>query len=195
MLANLKDTRIILGSNSPRRKALLASIGVEAEVIVRETDEQYDPSLSPTEIVHHIAMQKAKAFEADFKNELVITADTIVISTDGRIIGKPASKAEAVAELTKLSDASHLVMTAVVLLYKGAYTSFVETTEVKFFPLTAEEINYYIEEFKPYDKAGSYGIQEWIGMIGTEWIRGAFHTVVGLPTGRLYQILKTLTTT
>lgn len=192
MLENIAKYPIILGSNSPRRKELLASMGITATVLVRETDESYDASLSAREIVTHIARQKALAFEDDFRDSLVITADTIVVSAAGRIIGKPASREEAIYEIQQLSATKHRVMTAVAILHLGKVHTFVEETAVTFYPLTAEEISYYVDTFQPYDKAGSYGIQEWIGAIGIEKLEGSYHTVVGLPTARLYQLLKTL---
>ncbi|MGJ1411100.1 Maf family protein [Sphingobacterium thalpophilum] len=192
MLANLKNVPVILGSQSPRRKQLLAGLGFPFEVEVRETDEYVDPALTPQEAVRHIALQKLKAF-ADRSDSLVICADTVVVSAAGEILGKPKSRDEAERTLWSLSADKHLVMTAVAIQWKGSVHSFVETTTVHFYPLDSEEISYYVSNFSPLDKAGSYGIQEWIGLIGIAKIEGEYNNVVGLPTAKLYQELKGLT--
>lgn len=190
LLDRLKNIRIVLGSQSPRRKELLAKMGVSFEVIVKETDEAFDVTLSPEDIVTHIAMNKLAGFVGgEFESALVITADTIVVN-DGVILNKPGADAEAMAMLTALQGKTHQVMTAVGILYKGEKQSFVETTTVTFAALDLAEIGYYVENFKPMDKAGAYGIQEWIGLVGVEKIIGAFENVVGLPTARLYKELK-----
>ncbi|WP_398455465.1 nucleoside triphosphate pyrophosphatase [Sphingobacterium thalpophilum] len=192
MLANLKNVPVILGSQSPRRKQLLAGLGFPFEVEVRETDEYVDPALTPQEAVRQIALQKLKAF-ADRSDSLVICADTVVVSAAGEILGKPKSRDEAERTLWSLSADKHLVMTAVAIQWKGSVYSFVETTTVHFYPLDSEEISYYVSNFSPLDKAGSYGIQEWIGLIGIAKIEGEYNNVVGLPTAKLYQELKGLT--
>ncbi len=191
MLENLKDKTIILGSQSPRRKQLLAGLGIEFEVEVRETDEYIDPDLSAAEAVRQIALQKLQAF-TDKSESLVICADTVVVSTTGEILGKPKTAAEAIQTLENLSGKKHLVITAVAIGWQGEIHSFVETTTVYFYALDREEITHYVTHFSPLDKAGSYGIQEWIGLMGIEKIEGEYNNVVGLPTAKLYQELKKL---
>ncbi|WP_233789490.1 nucleoside triphosphate pyrophosphatase [Sphingobacterium sp. HMA12] len=191
MLENLKNTTVILGSQSPRRKQLLSGLGITFEVEVRETDEYVDPSLPAREAVRQIALQKAEAFE-DKTDGLVICADTVVVSAAGEILGKPKTAAEAKQTLAELSGNKHVVITAVAIRWQGVVQSFVETTTVHFHVLDPQEIDYYVTHFSPLDKAGSYGIQEWIGLIAIEKIEGEYNNVVGLPTARLYQELKKL---
>lgn len=187
LIDKLKDIRIVLGSQSPRRKDLLANLAIDFQVLVKETDESFDSSLSPEEIVASIALNKLVAFEMpEFTDALVITADTVVVF-DGRILGKPKDVQEAVDTLNVLQGREHQVMTAVALAYKGQQHTFVEMTEVSLYPLSLAEIKYYVENYLPLDKAGSYGIQEWIGLVGIQSIRGSYENVVGLPTARLYQ--------
>lgn len=191
MLKNLKNRTIILGSQSPRRKQLLAGLGLTFEVDVRETEEYVDPNLSAAEVVRQIAICKAEAF--GHKDDcLVICADTIVVSDKGEILGKPKDEQEARATLTNLSGKKHLVLTAVAISWEGKISSFVETTTVYFYELDADEIDHYVTKFSPLDKAGSYGIQEWIGLIAVKKIEGEYNNVVGLPTAKLYQELKKL---
>ncbi|MDM1294909.1 septum formation protein Maf [Sphingobacterium sp. N143] len=189
MLKNLKNIKVILGSQSPRRKQLLKEMGIEFTVEVRETDEYVDPKLSAQEVVRQIALNKVEVF-GDKSDSLVICADTVVVSGKGEILGKPKSAKEAMLTLENLSGEPHVVLTAVAMLWRGVVRSFVETTTVYFYPLDPDEIDYYVTNFSPLDKAGSYGIQEWIGLIGIEKVEGEYNTVVGLPTARLYQELK-----
>ncbi len=154
--------------------------------------EEIRSALSAEEAVRQIAIDKVSEFIPDHPKDLVICADTIVVTKSGTILGKPKSEEEARTTLMMLSGQSHLVMTAVSLLYRGEVNSFVETTEVFFYDLSDDEINYYVNTFKPLDKAGSYGIQEWIGRIAIKQIVGEYTNVVGLPTARLYQKLKAL---
>ncbi|RKF39618.1 septum formation protein Maf [Sphingobacterium siyangense] len=191
MLKNLKNRTIILGSQSPRRKQLLAGLGLTFEVDVRETAEYVDPNLSAAEVVRQIAICKAEAF-GDKDDCLVICADTIVVSDKGEILGKPKDEQEARATLTNLSGKKHLVLTAVAISWEGKISTFVETTTVYFYDLDADEIDHYVTKFSPLDKAGSYGIQEWIGLIAVKKIEGEYNNVVGLPTAKLYQELKKL---
>ncbi|QRY57707.1 Maf family protein [Sphingobacterium siyangense] len=191
MLKNLKNRTIILGSQSPRRKQLLAGLGLTFEVDVRETEEYVDPNLSAAEVVRQIAICKAEAF-GDKDDCLVICADTIVVSDKGEILGKPKDEQEARATLTNLSGKKHLVLTAVAISWEGKISTFVETTTVYFYELDADEIDHYVTKFSPLDKAGSYGIQEWIGLIAVKKIEGEYNNVVGLPTAKLYQELKKL---
>jgi len=191
MLENLKNRTIILGSQSPRRKQLLEGLGLSFDVEVRETEEYVDPNLSALEAVRQIAVNKIRAF-ADKTESLVICADTIVVSHEGEILGKPKTESEAMETLVNLSGKRHLVMTAVALSWCGVVSTFVETTAVYFYPLEQDEIEYYVTKYSPLDKAGSYGIQEWIGLIGIERLEGEYNNVVGLPTARLYRELKKL---
>ncbi|MGJ1431907.1 Maf family nucleotide pyrophosphatase [Sphingobacterium spiritivorum] len=192
MLDNLKNIPVILGSQSPRRKELLSGMGIDFKVIVKETDESFDPELSPEEIVQSISEKKATAFRnAEYENHLLITADTIVVAHH-KILGKPQDRDDAFRMLSMLSDYTHQVMTAVSILWKGELRTFVERTDVVFPELSKDEIDYYIEHFKPYDKAGAYGIQEWMGLVAIDQIKGSYTNVVGLPTARLYQELKNI---
>ncbi|WP_286843489.1 MULTISPECIES: Maf family protein [Sphingobacterium] len=191
MLKNLKNRTIILGSQSPRRKQLLAGLGLTFEVDVRETAEYVDPNLSAAEVVRQIAICKAEAF-GDKKDCLVICADTIVVSDKGEILGKPKDEQEARETLTNLSGQKHVVLTAVAISREGKMSTFVETTTVYFYELELDEIDHYVTQFSPLDKAGSYGIQEWIGLIAIKKIEGEYNNVVGLPTAKLYQELKKL---
>ncbi|OFV19214.1 nucleotide-binding protein [Sphingobacterium sp. HMSC13C05] len=191
MLKNLKNRTIILGSQSPRRKQLLAGLGLTFEVDVRETAEYVDPNLSAAEVVRQIAICKAEAF-ADKKECLVICADTIVVSDKGEILGKPKDEQEARETLTNLSGQKHVVLTAVAISWEGKMSTFVETTTVYFYELELDEIDHYVTQFSPLDKAGSYEIQEWIGLTAIKKIEGEYNNVVGLPTAKLYQELKKL---
>lgn len=192
LIETLKEIRVVLGSQSPRRKELLANLGVDFQVLVKDTAEDFNPLDSPMEIVRSIALKKLQAFDlAEFQDSLVITADTVVVH-QGQILGKPKDQAEAIRTIRALQANQHEVLTAVAIAYQGKTHTFVETTAVSFYPMTAAEVAYYVEQYLPLDKAGSYGIQEWIGLIGIESIEGSYENVVGLPTARLYQELKTI---
>jgi septum formation protein len=191
-MINLEHKQIILGSQSPRRSQLLKELGLEFKVIVRETDEVVDSKLKARDVVCAIAQKKAEAFGNDFIDAWVITADTIVVTSGQDILGKPKSRNEAFQVLKMMSGNTHEVITAVCILNNEKLTTFSESTEVEFYPLSDEEITYYIDKYEPYDKAGSYGIQEWIGRMGIKSIKGEYTNVVGLPTARLYQELKKL---
>ena len=182
---------IILASQSPRRQELLKLMGIDFRVVLKEVDESYPPGLTPSEIAVHISEKKAKAFDLVVSDEIVITADTIV-SLDGLILGKPENEEHAFEILSVLSGNKHEVITAVSLLKDHQIRSFYEVSEVFFKPISAEQIRYYISTGQPMDKAGAYGIQEWIGLIGIERIEGSYTNVVGLPTHRLYQELCSL---
>ncbi|MCT1526237.1 Maf family protein [Sphingobacterium hotanense] len=187
----LKNISIILGSKSPRRKELLASMDIAFEVEVKETDESFDPMLSAVEIVKYIAETKLSAFDREhYFDKLLICADTIVVDEQGDVLGKPADLEEAKAVIKRLAGKSHRVYTAVALAYQDQKVSFVEETTVWLNHLSNEEIDYYVERYKPLDKAGSYGIQEWIGRVGINKIIGSYENVIGLPTARLQQELK-----
>ena len=182
---------IILASKSPRRQELLKLMGFDFQVVLREVDESYPNELSPSEIAVFISEKKARAFDLMIENEVVITADTIV-SLDGKILGKPENEDHACEILSALSGKKHDVITGVSLLKNHRIFSFYELTEVFFREITAEQIRYYINTCKPVDKAGAYGIQEWIGLVAVDKINGSYSNVVGLPTHRLYTELCNL---
>ncbi|MBL1411321.1 Maf family protein [Sphingobacterium faecale] len=182
---------IVLGSQSPRRKELLTSLDLDFEVIIREIDESIPTEVLPQDAAEYVAVEKIKAFaEPGFFEHIVITADTVVVDGVGAVLGKPKNVDEARAVLSGLSGSVHHVYTGVAIAYRGQVKSFTSDTVVCFRTLDGEEIEYYLDKYKPYDKAGSYGIQEWIGRIGVEAIEGSFENVVGLPTSRLYEELK-----
>ncbi len=187
MLENLKQYNIILASNSPRRKELLAGLGIDFDIRVQPgIKEQYPEELSVEKIPAFLAAQKAEANKHSMNDkDLLITADTVVVC-DGKALGKPQNETDAAAMLQTLSGKTHQVITGVCLTSREKQTVFSVSTDVTFRSLTNEEINYYISKFKPYDKAGAYGIQEWIGYIGVESIYGSFFNVMGLPVQRLY---------
>ncbi|PTS98302.1 septum formation protein Maf [Pedobacter sp. HMWF019] len=182
---------IILASKSPRRQELLQQMDLDFKVVLKDVDESYPEGLSPSEIAVYIAEKKAKAFLADQPNSIVITADTIV-AYNGEIMGKPEDAKHAEQMLTKLSGTVHEVYTGVSLIYNGEILSFFDLTEVYFKELTTEQIRYYIENYKPFDKAGAYGIQDWIGMVAVEKIVGSYTNVMGLPTEKLYTALLSI---
>jgi septum formation protein len=179
---------IILASQSPRRKELLALLDLEFTVEVREVDEVFPDDLDATEVAEYLAKLKASAFTNITDEQLIITADTVVV-LDNKILGKPKNKAEATQMLQSLSNRSHRVITGVCIKTCDKTISFSNTTKVYFKELTASEIDYYIENYKPFDKAGSYGIQEWIGAIGITKIEGSYFNVVGLPIQELNTLL------
>ncbi|SKB57412.1 septum formation protein [Parapedobacter luteus] len=180
---------IILASQSPRRKELLSLMGIPFEVIVKSVDESFPAEFDPITAVRFIAEKKARAFISEVTDELVITADTIV-TIDDLILGKPTDDAHATDMLMRLSGRRHEVITAVALLHQGGITVFHEVTSVYFRSLSHAEIAYYIDRYQPFDKAGAYGIQEWIGAVAIEQIVGSYTNVVGLPTARLSIELK-----
>jgi septum formation protein len=191
MLENLANYHILLASNSPRRRELLAGLDFEYDVIaLPDVDESFPEGMESTEIPTHIAELKADAYRSHMQeNTLLITADTIVW-LNGIVYGKPTDEAEAIGMLTKLSGKTHEVITGVCLTTKESQHSFHAVSKVTFSELSDEEIRYYVEKYKPYDKAGSYGVQEWIGYVGVKEIHGSFYNVMGLPIQRLYQELK-----
>ncbi|TCK85164.1 Maf family protein [Albibacterium bauzanense] len=181
----IQNTKIILATNSPRRKELLTQLGIPFEVRSKEIDESYPKSFRPEAVAVYIAEKKANSFLKSLTDELLIAADTIV-SIEDEIFGKPKDTHDAKMMLRKLSGKPHEVITGVALLYMQKIYSFYEKTTVHFKELTNAEIEYYIKEYQPFDKAGAYGIQEWIGMVGVTGIEGSYNNVVGLPTARLY---------
>lgn len=191
MLDNLKKYKVILASNSPRRKELLAGLGVEYEVrTLPDVDESYPETLQGADIPLHIAKVKADAYRNLMQpGELMITADTIVW-LDGEVLGKPKDREDALQMLRAMSGRTHEVFTGVCITTTGWQRSFAAATEVRFAQLTEEEIAYYVDTYRPMDKAGAYGVQEWIGFIGVEHIAGSYYNIMGLPVQRLYRVLQ-----
>lgn len=183
--------KIILASGSPRRKELLAGLGYEFEVrLLPGIDESYPDGLTGEEIAQHIARGKAAPYRDSMEaNDLVITADTIVY-LDGKVLGKPKDEEEAKNMLRSLSGKTHQVITGVTLLTQTQEHTFASVSQVTFAELSNEEIDYYVTHYHPTDKAGAYGIQEWIGYIGVTRIEGSYFNVMGLPVQRLYTELK-----
>lgn len=181
--------KIILASNSPRRRELLGGLDIDFEVRVKDgICEDYPQHLPMEEIPQYISREKSEAYDLA-PDELLITADTIVW-TDGRVLGKPASRAEAEDMLRQLSGKTHQVVTGVTLATAEWTTSFSAVTDVTFATLSSEEIRYYVERYAPMDKAGAYGVQEWIGYVGVTRLAGFYYNVMGLPVQRLYAELK-----
>lgn len=193
ILENLKKYQITLASNSPRRKELLSGLNLDYKVkILPDIDETYPDTLKGEDIPLYIARKKAEAYKSIMsKNELIITADTIVY-TDGEVLGKPKDEADARRMLHALSGRSHQVITGVCITTSGFQRSFASVTEVTFDILTDEEVDFYISTYRPMDKAGAYGIQEWIGFIGVSKLNGSYFNVMGLPVQRLYRELKNI---
>ncbi len=186
----LKKYNVILASKSPRRQELLKGIVADFDIKTKEVEEIYPEGLQTKEVAEFLSNLKAKAFQGSLAvNDLIITADTIVCYGN-EILGKPENKQEATAMLQKLSGNKHQVITGVTLLTSSFKVTFSDVTEVEFYALTDEEIAYYIDKFQPYDKAGAYGIQEWIGYIGIKKIVGDYYNVMGLPLHRIYSTLK-----
>ena len=191
MLSNLKKYHIILASKSPRRQELLRGMGVDFEILTKETPENYPLDLSLEEVPKYLSLQKSLAFTneelpADF---LLITSDTVVIC-EGEILGKPKDREDAARMLQLLSGKIHHVVTGVTVRSMEKTESFAVRSNVTFAQLDADEIDFYIEHCKPFDKAGAYGIQEWIGYVGISGLEGSSYNVMGLPTRKLYQCLK-----
>lgn len=184
----LEDKKIILASNSPRRKQFLTDLELAFEVKPSNVDESYPNNLTHSQITDYIANAKADYFEHLAENEIVITSDTLVWN-NGIVLGKPEDEEEAFQIIKSLSNKTHEVITSVCLKSKHKKHLFHAITFVTFSELTEEEIWYYIQKFKPYDKAGAYGIQEWIGLIGIKEIKGSYTNVVGLPMEKLYREL------
>lgn len=180
---------IILASKSPRRQELLKGLDVDFEVHVKEgIDESYPDDIEAEQVPVYISRKKAAAYEITSGN-MLITADTVVVA-DGEILGKPKDAAQAAAMLHKLSGKTHTVTTGVTMKTCDRQVSFPVTTKVTFRQLTDEEINYYITNYKPFDKAGAYGVQEWIGYVAVTRLEGSYYNVMGLPVQRIYEELK-----
>jgi septum formation protein len=187
--------KIILASGSPRRKQLLELAEIPFEVIIADTDENYPSGLTSAETAIHIAENKATAVQNKLQEEYnsnaqtIVAADTVVV-WESKIIGKPKDREDAIAILSNLSGKIHKVITGVCILTKEKKVLFSEETEVEFHQLSASQIEYYVEYYKPYDKAGAYAIQEWIGAVGIKSIKGDFYNVMGLPVSRLVKELE-----
>ena len=189
MFDKLKNYKVILASGSERRRQLLEELGIDFEVVVKPYDESFPDNLRGEQIAEYIAASKAKMFVNDIKaNELIITADTIVC-LDGKILGKPSDKAGALRMLREISGKTHEVITGVSILFGNKITTFTDSTKVTFREMTDNELNYYVERYSPYDKAGAYGIQEWIGLAACSRIEGSFYNVMGLPVEKVYSKL------
>jgi septum formation protein len=187
---SLNNYRIILASRSPRRQQLLLEMGLKFDIVIKEYSETYPEGLAGEEIAIFIAQGKAANFKDNLaENEIVITADTIVWCNN-KVLGKPVDRKDAIRILKDISANTHEVITAVTLLSSNRDVTFSESTKVTFEHLSEEEICYYVDTFKPYDKAGAYGIQEWIGIIACSHIDGSYFNVVGLPVQRLYKELQ-----
>ena len=187
----LPHYRIILASNSPRRKELLAGLDLDFEVrIIKDIDESYPHDLPTKQIAEYISKKKAAAYLSTMaQDELVITADTIVV-LGRKVLGKPKNEADACRMLHELSGKTHQVITGVTLTTRDKQVSFSVETDVTFKVFTEEEIDYYVKRYRPMDKAGAYGIQEWIGYIGVTALNGSYFNVMGLPVQRIYEALK-----
>ena len=191
MLENLKKYNIVLASKSPRRQELMKGIGLGFSVITKDVDESYPSNMSVYDVAPFLSLKKAKAFNDEElpENYMVITADTVVI-VDDMILGKPKDEADARGMLGRISGKKHSVITGVTIRTNDKVKTFSVVSKVSFETLDQEEIDYYVNNFRPYDKAGAYGIQEWIGYIGVNHVEGSYFNVMGLPTQKLYKMLK-----
>ncbi len=184
------NKKILLNSHSPRRRQILQQMGFDVTVVTCECEETYPKNLSASEVAMFLSQKKAAAFNGKIhNNEILISADTIVVLKD-KILGKPKDRNDAESILNDLSNQEHKVITGCCIRTAEKNIVFCEQTIVKFAPLNSEEINYYIEKYSPFDKAGAYGVQEWIGMIGIERLQGDYYNVMGLPAHRLWKELK-----
>lgn len=188
----LANYSIILASGSPRRQQFFKDLDLDFEIRLKEIEEIYPPELKAEEITNYLAELKANAFEGEINdNEILITSDTIVWHKD-KALGKPKDKEDAFAILKSLSNATHEVITSVCFKTKNKTELISEITKVTFNPLTDAVIDYYLEHYKPYDKAGAYGIQEWIGFIGVAKVEGSYTNVMGMPTDKVFEYLNNL---
>ena len=192
-LENIQHYKIVLASNSPRRRELLSGLNLEYTVrVLPDIDESYPDTLKGEEIPMYISREKAKAYRNSMaEDELIITADTVVCINE-KVLGKPRTQEEAKEMLRELSGKTHQVITGVCLMTCGLQRTFSATTQVTFDVLTEDEIEFYVEKFRPLDKAGAYGVLEWIGFVGVSRLEGSYFNVMGLPVQRLYQELKKL---
>lgn len=186
----MEDIKIVLASKSPRRQALIKELGIPFEIRTKEVDEVYPESLNIYSVPEYLAELKAEPITNSLgSSEILLTSDTVVIF-NGEILGKPKDQVDAINMLSVLSGAMHEVVTGVSLRNNNKTHTFSVKTKVLFKELTRSEIEYYVQEFKPFDKAGSYGIQEWLGLIGVKQIEGCFYNVMGLPTNAIYTAIK-----
>lgn len=187
------NRRLLLASASPRRRELLSLIGIDVQTVpLRDVDESYPADLPAAEVPEYISRKKAAAYASPISpGEILVTADTVVVN-NGTVLGKPHDSVEAEAMLASLSGHTHTVITGVTLVTSSRTISFSDTTYVEFADLTSDEIAYYVEHYRPMDKAGAYGIQEWIGYIGVKGIRGDYYNVMGLPLRKLYEHIRSL---
>lgn len=189
----LTDYNLILASGSPRRQQFFEELGLEFEIRLKAIEEQYPDKLTGAEITDYLSLLKAAAFKAELvTGDILITSDTIV-SLDGQALGKPRDPVHAREMIKSLCGKTHEVITSVCFTTPEKQHTVNSTTRVRFSRLTDEEIDFYVNEFRPFDKAGAYGIQEWIGLIGIEYIEGSYFNVVGLPTHQVYKTLKAFT--
>lgn len=189
MLLNTTNYKIILASGSPRRQQFMKELGLDFEIRLKEIEEIYPEHLNAEEITNFLAELKAKAFQAELQqNELLITSDTIVWQ-NGQALGKPKDYDDAVQILKRLSNASHEVITSVCFTTHNSMETLFEVTKVTFSAISDEAIHYYLDHYKPFDKAGAYGIQDWIGLTAISKIEGSYTNVVGLPTEKVYDYL------
>ena len=186
----ITNYKVLLASNSPRREELLRGIDIDFEVkVLPDIDESYPDNIPSEEIAEFVAIKKAKPYAASLhEDELLLTADTIVLLED-TVLGKPANKKEAKQMLHELSEKTHRVITGVCLTSAKKQTSFSATSDVEFGKLTDQEIEYYVERYSPMDKAGAYGVQEWIGYVAVKHINGSYYNIMGLPIQRVYREL------
>lgn len=193
LLDELKNYKIYLASKSPRRRELLADMGIDYELLSAEVEESYDPSMPPAEVVQYLSRLKLSA--VDFSqypaNTIFIACDTIVVA-DGQILGKPKDDEEALQMLRQLSGHTHTVLSGLTVATPARMLTDYRSSEVVFAELSEAEIEYYVRQYRPLDKAGAYGIQEWVGNIGIQSIHGSFYNVMGLPTCLLWIMLKEL---
>ena len=180
---------LILASNSPRRQQLMRDTGFEFTVKVKDTNEDFPETMHSEEVPAYLARKKAEAFRAEMENQIILTADTIVV-IDGEILNKPKDTTEATEMLKKLSGKKHQVITGVCIMTSEHTETFIDIAEVFFRKLTDFEIDYYIKTCKPFDKAGAYGVQDFIGMVGIPRMEGSYFTVMGLPVHKVYEALK-----
>lgn len=188
----LSGKKLLLASGSPRRRELLSALDIDTRVVsLANVDESYPVGLSPDKVAEYVACKKRDAYDCDSlgKDEILVTADTVVVQ-DGKVLGKPHDADNAREMLKLLSGKTHEVITGVTLSTKDKTISFSSVTKVQFDPLTESEIEFYIDHYKPFDKAGAYGIQEWIGYIGIKGIEGCYYNVMGLPLHDLYRHLR-----
>ncbi len=194
LLDELKNYKIYLASKSPRRRELLTDMGIDFEVFSTEVEESYDPSLSPAEVVQYLSRLKLSTIDLSQypANTIFIACDTIVV-IDGHIIGKPKDDEEAMAMLRQLSGHTHTVLSGLTVATPARMLTDYRSTEVTFADLSDSEMQYYVQQYKPLDKAGAYGVQEWIGCVGIKSITGSFYNVMGLPTRLLWELLQKCT--